>query len=383
MLYLFMCHDKHCICTLLACLVVALCHTPKFFSKRSLPNFWSCGIVHQLFIAWYSLPSHGVYHGICVVFRVVRKWYRCVLHEVAGCEHSTEGCFPLMVRTFIACLVAMRWVACKGKGRIVVGGSVGFCCVLNKRLQLGGAVIIVGGLSGMSPSGIGWTLLIKGMPPCVLLRVDCQWTCGVIFKTLFAVGSHACIIGGASVILGTVRIGVSSITLCSSSLTLCSLCVASAIVGGCRISSTFDWRSLMSLLPLLLHLPLLSIWPTCLWVCKSVCAGSCLAFGSVVGKVLWNPRFDMPESWEYSTGHVVVHWWAQVPSINTLRCPRSSGIAIFVHNCFASQRGKGILVPTIRSVECFVRWDSWVDLWSSHQIKCVLDLGHDFVPQLQ
>ena len=76
--------------------------------------------------------------------------------------------FSLMVRTFIACLVTMRCVACKGKGHLVVGGVVGFCCVLNEHRWLGGALIVIGGQSGMSSSGIGWTLLIKGMPLGVL-----------------------------------------------------------------------------------------------------------------------------------------------------------------------------------------------------------------------
>jgi hypothetical protein len=49
----------------------------------------------------------------------------------------------------------------------MVGGVVGFCCVLNKRRQLGGEVIVIGGLSGMLSSGIGWTHLIKCTLPGV------------------------------------------------------------------------------------------------------------------------------------------------------------------------------------------------------------------------
>ncbi len=148
----------------------------------------------------------------------------------------------------------MRWVACKGKGRLVVGGVVGFCCVLNECHWLGGALIVIGGWSGVSFSGIGWTLLIKGMPPGVLFRVDRRWIRGVIFRTLFAVGLRTCIIGGASVILGTLRMDVSSITHCTSTLTLCSACGECAEAGGWRISSIFDWRSLMSLWLLLVAL---------------------------------------------------------------------------------------------------------------------------------
>ncbi len=99
-----MCHDKHSVCTFLACFVVALCHPPKVFSKRSLPNFRSRGIIHQLFTAGYHFSSHGMYHGICVVFKVVSEWCHCVLHEVVGHEHGIEYCF-LLDGEYIHCLL--------------------------------------------------------------------------------------------------------------------------------------------------------------------------------------------------------------------------------------------------------------------------------------
>jgi hypothetical protein len=72
--------------------------------------------------------------------------------------------FSLMVSKFIACCIMMCWVACKGKAHLVVGGIVALGCVRSKRRWRGGGIIIVGGCSGMSLFGIGWTLLIKGMP---------------------------------------------------------------------------------------------------------------------------------------------------------------------------------------------------------------------------
>ncbi len=133
------------------------------------------------------------------------------------------------------------------------------------------------------------------------------------------------------------------------------------------------------------------------------CTGDCYQFGQLVcecAKVLVRGHvWHLAVLWEKFCGtqdlicsslrnvvqvtSVVVHWWAQVPSIHTLQCPWSFGVAIFVENCFASQWGKGILVSIIGSIECFVRWDSQVDPCSSYQIECVLDLVRDFVPQLQ
>ena len=37
---------------------------------------------------------------------------------------------------------------------------------------------------------------------------------------------------------------------------------------------------------------------------KVLVRGYVLAFGSVGGTVLWNPRFDKPKSQECSTGHI-------------------------------------------------------------------------------
>ncbi len=276
----------------------------------------------------------------------------------------------------------MRWVACKGKGRLVVGGVIALCCVRNERRQLGGAIFVIRCCSGVSLTRTGWTLLIKGTPPGVLFWVNLRWIRGVFFRTLFAVGFHACIIRGASIILGTVRMGVSSITFCSSSLTLCSTCGVFAKAGGWRMSLIFDRRSLMSRLPLLVALAiavdlanLLVSVQKCwcrvmfgIWQCwgESFCGtrdSICPSLGNVVHLT-----------------SVVIHQRAQVPSVDTLQCPWSSGVAIFVDNRFASQRGEGILVPIIWFVECFISRDSWVYPWSLHQIKCVLYFRGGFVP---
>ncbi len=73
-----------------------------------------------------------------------------------------------MVSTFIACCITMRWVACEGNARLVVGGVDALGWVCSERQWCGGAMTIMGGCSGVSLFGIGWTLLIKGMPPGVL-----------------------------------------------------------------------------------------------------------------------------------------------------------------------------------------------------------------------
>ncbi len=64
-------HDKHCICSLLACLVVALTHPFEVFSKCRHPNLCSCRIVHQVFIAADDFAGDGTNHGHGVVFKVL------------------------------------------------------------------------------------------------------------------------------------------------------------------------------------------------------------------------------------------------------------------------------------------------------------------------
>jgi hypothetical protein len=54
----------------------------------------------------------------------------------------------------------------------MVGGVLALCCVSSKCQWLGGTIIVMGGCSGVSLSGIGWTLLIKGTPLGVLLQVN-------------------------------------------------------------------------------------------------------------------------------------------------------------------------------------------------------------------
>ncbi len=76
--------------------------------------------------------------------------------------------FSLMVSTFIACCITMRWVAHKGEARLVVGGVIALGCACSERQWHGGVITIMSGCSDMSLFGIGWNLLIKGAPPGVL-----------------------------------------------------------------------------------------------------------------------------------------------------------------------------------------------------------------------
>ncbi len=64
-------HDEHCICSLLARLVVALTHPSKVFPKCHHPNLCSCRILHQAFIAADAFAGDGVNHGHGVVFEVL------------------------------------------------------------------------------------------------------------------------------------------------------------------------------------------------------------------------------------------------------------------------------------------------------------------------
>ncbi len=233
----------------------------------------------------------------------------------------------------------MCWVACKGKACLVVGRVVALSCVRSKPQRLGGAIIVMGGCSGVSLFGIGWTLLIKGTPPGVLFWVNLRWSHGVFFGTLYNVGFHACIIGGASMILGTVRMGVSSITLCSSSLTLYSAWGVFVKAGGWRISSIFDWSSLMSLLLLSVALVIAVDLANFVGECTKVLVLDHVWQLAVLGEKFCGTRDLIHPSLGnvVQVTSVVIHRWTQLPSVDTSQCPQSSGVAIFIDNCFASQ----------------------------------------------
>ncbi len=66
-------HDKHFMCSHLACLVVTLTHSTKVFSKCHHPNFRSRRIVHQTFIAADGFAGEGVNHGHGVVLEVLGR----------------------------------------------------------------------------------------------------------------------------------------------------------------------------------------------------------------------------------------------------------------------------------------------------------------------
>ena len=73
---------------------------------------------------------------------------------------------------------------------------------------------------------------------------------------------------------------------------------------------------------------------------------------------------------------------AEVPTVDTPRCPRASRVSVFIDDCFAPQGGKGIPVPVIRSIHGFICRHSGVDPGFAHQVETRLDLRCEFVPQL-
>ncbi len=95
-------HDKHCICSLLACLVVTLTHSSKVFAKRRHPNFCSCGIVHQVFIAADDFAGDRMNHGHGIVFKVlggeavIAQFRRSVVGHIVGLLCHDELCDGLL-----------------------------------------------------------------------------------------------------------------------------------------------------------------------------------------------------------------------------------------------------------------------------------------------
>ena len=108
--------------------------------------------------------------------------------------------------------------------------------------------------------GMGWIRVIIGTLPGVFALVFCQCICGVFFKALYAVGLHACMMGGAFVIRVMVRIGVSlitlysfSLTLCCSLITLCSVLGVSVDGGELRMVCRLDCNNFNRRCPLLVE----------------------------------------------------------------------------------------------------------------------------------
>ncbi len=95
-------HDEHRICSLWAHLVVTLIHSSKVFAKRRHPNFRSCGIVHQAFIAADDFASDGMNHGHGVVFEVLGgqsvsvQFRRSVVGHIIGLLCHEELCNGLL-----------------------------------------------------------------------------------------------------------------------------------------------------------------------------------------------------------------------------------------------------------------------------------------------
>ncbi len=94
--------DKHCICSLLARLVVALTHPSKVFAERCHLNFRSCRIVHQAFIAADDFAGEGMNHGHGIVFEVlggesvIAQFRRSVVGHIIGLLCHEELCIGLL-----------------------------------------------------------------------------------------------------------------------------------------------------------------------------------------------------------------------------------------------------------------------------------------------
>ncbi len=94
--------DKHHICSLLARLVVTLTHSSKVFSKCHHPNFHSCRIVHQVFIAADDFAGDGMNHGHGVVFKVlggksiIVQFIRSVMGHIVVLLRHEELCDGLL-----------------------------------------------------------------------------------------------------------------------------------------------------------------------------------------------------------------------------------------------------------------------------------------------
>ncbi len=95
-------HDEHCICSFFACLVVTMTHSSKVFSKRRHPNFRSCRIVHQAFIAADDFVGDGMNHGHGVLFEVlggesvIVQFRRSVVGHIVGLLRHEELCNGLL-----------------------------------------------------------------------------------------------------------------------------------------------------------------------------------------------------------------------------------------------------------------------------------------------
>jgi hypothetical protein len=101
-------HDEHRICSLLAHIVVTLTHSSKVFAKRHHPNFRSCGIVYQAFIAADDFASDRMNHGHGIVFKVLggesvsAQFRRSIVGHIVGLIHhkSCVMAFWLIRRVF-------------------------------------------------------------------------------------------------------------------------------------------------------------------------------------------------------------------------------------------------------------------------------------------
>ncbi len=74
----------------------------KVFAKHHHPNFRSCGIVHQAFVAADDFAGDGINHGHGVVFEVlgeesvIVQFRRSVVGHIAGLLRHKELCDGLL-----------------------------------------------------------------------------------------------------------------------------------------------------------------------------------------------------------------------------------------------------------------------------------------------
>ncbi len=80
---------------------------------------------------------------------------------------------------------------------------------------------------------------------------------------------------------------------------------------------------------------------------------------------------------------VVVFGWAEVPCIDTSRCPRLSSFRIFPDNCFGSWGGHGPFIKIVGSVELCVRGFRGIVSGGAEEVQRILCLFCEVIPELQ
>jgi len=123
---------------------------------------------------------------------------------------------------------------------MIIKGDVLLITLLDRRTFVGV------GCSGCI--NVGSVLVIRGSAPGVLFQVCRRCMRFVVIKLRFAIGSHVCMIAGASEIRGIVQMGASSLGGLSITSLLATLC--SSLFGGARMALIALARLLISRRPL-------------------------------------------------------------------------------------------------------------------------------------